>query len=418
MKILQVSHFDLMGNRFNGYDLNKLFVDKGIDAQQCVWEKQSNDSNVWKLFDFKHRNYIREKIEHVERCLSIQSILYPFSFQLLFDRRFRHVDLVHYHLIHTNFFNFLSLPFLTHIKPSVWTLHDPWAMTGHCVHPYDCDRWKNGCGDCPNLGSLFALLKDHTRLNWNLKKLSYAASSIDIIVASKFMQDMATQSPLLSKFRIHRIPFGVDLDTFKPSDRERARSRFSILPGSIVISFRSTNYEFKGLKFINDCLHNLKSVAPVCLLTFNEVGLLEEFKDKYQVIDLGWVNDQELLVDAYNASDIFLMPSTQEAFGMMAVEAMACGKPTIVFEGTSLPEIIHSPEGGVAVRQGDSDGLLFELQQLVDNQERRHQIGRNALELARRHYDFKDHAEKILSLYKEIIARKKGPKDVDKKCIK
>ena len=406
MKILQVSHFDLMGQRFNGYELNNYFTAKGIQAQQCVWDKKSDNPNVWKLFDLPQREKIKKYIEQIEKRLSIQSLLYPFPIQFIFDNRFRSADIIHYHLIHTNYFSLLSLPLLTYMKPSVWTLHDPWAMTGHCVHPYDCNRWEHGCGECPYLGTLFPIERDRTRLMFRIKKMLYARSNIDIIVASDFMRDMARRSPLLDGFRVHKIPFGLDLEKFKPSDNAKAKALLGINSDTIVICFRSTTYEFKGLKYIKECLHRLNSDKSICLLTCNEAGLLEEFKGKYQVVDLGWVDDQEDLISAYNAADIFLMPSTQEAFGMMAMEAMACGKPIIVFDGTSLPEIVYAPDGGIAVPQGDVDAMLFELQQLVDNEDKRLQLGANALELARRHYNFKDHAEKVYELYEEVIARR------------
>lgn len=408
MKILQMTQIDLMGNRFNGYDLNIYFNKKGHDAQQCVWIKQSDNDTVWKLFDVTKREEIRFEIEKLERNLSLQSLFYPFPLQLLFDKRFMSADVIHYHLIHANYFSMASLPLLSRVKPAVWTIHDPWAMTGHCIYPYDCERWEVGCGNCPYLGTHFPMKKDRTHLMWMIKKYLYHASKIDIIVASKFMYDMVKRSPLFSKFKVHHIPFGVDLELFRPLDSDCSKSKFDIIPGSLVISFRSTNYEFKGLNYIKECLRKLKTDRPVCLLTFNEVGLLDEFKGKYQIIDLGWVNDPGVLVDAYNAADIFLMPSTQEAFGMMAMESMACGKPTIVFDGTSLPEIIFAPDGGVTVPQGDAEALLCALQRLVDNEEQRLQLGRNALELARRYYDFNNHAERILELYREVIARRKG----------
>jgi len=166
--------------------------------------------------------------------------------------------------------------------------------------------------------------------------------------------------------------------------------------------------EYKGLAYVIDCLRRLETKHPVCLLTFHDKDQLAQFADRFQIIDLGWVNDQELTVQAYNAADIFLMPSTAEAFGMMAIEAMACGKPVITFDGTSLPEVTFAPDGGIAVPQGDVDALLIELQQLIASPEKRLQLGRTALELARRHYDFNDHAERLLELYEEVAARKKA----------
>lgn len=411
MKILQIGNTDLVGNRFNGHDLNKHFLKKGIDAQHCVWEKQSDDPNTWLLSgNFKRRILLFIILRAFEEKFSVQSLLYPFSYQLLFNRRFRSADIVHYHLIHTGFFNITSLPFLSRMKPSVWTLHDPWAMTGHCIYPYDCERWKTGCGKCPYLDTQFAMQKDHTSLMWKIKKISYKASKIDIIVASKWMLNMAEQSPLLSKFRLHHIPFGIDLDIFRPTDTEEAKRQLGVFPGSLVICFRTTESPFKGLSFIKECLHRLKIEQPVCLLTFNGRGLVDEFRGKYQIIDLGWVNDEKLTVAAYNAADIFLMPSTAEAFGMMAMEAMACGKPVIAFDGTSLPEVIFPPKGGIVVPQGDVDALHSALDRLIRNSDERLLLGRSARELAKQHYNFAIHAEKILDLYKEVIERRKQEK--------
>jgi glycosyltransferase involved in cell wall biosynthesis len=154
-------------------------------------------------------------------------------------------------------------------------------------------------------------------------------------------------------------------------------------------------------------LRRLKTEYSICLLTFNDKGRLDEFSEKFQVIDLGWVNDLNLMTNALNAADIFLMPSVAEAFGMMAMEAMACGKPVIVFEGTSLPEIVFAPEGGIAVTKGDVDALFVALELLINNPEKRKMLGDSALKIAKHHYDINSHIAKMLELYTEVIARRK-----------
>jgi glycosyltransferase involved in cell wall biosynthesis len=133
---------------------------------------------------------------------------------------------------------------------------------------------------------------------------------------------------------------------------------------------------------------------------------MDEFRGRYQVIDLGWIHDADLLARAYNASDIFLMPSTAETFGMMAIEAMACGKPVIVFEGTSLPEVTFAPTGGIAVPYGDTNALRFALERLIDNPLERQLLGQNALNLARQHYGMHSHVDRLVELYQEVIARR------------
>jgi glycosyltransferase involved in cell wall biosynthesis len=106
-----------------------------------------------------------------------------------------------------------------------------------------------------------------------------------------------------------------------------------------------------------------------------------------------------------------LMPSAAEAFGMMAMEAMACGKPVITTEGTSLPEVIFAPFGGISVPKGDSNAMKAAIEQLIENPERRFRLGARALELANKHYKFTTHAEKMLELYEDVILRRKAGKN-------
>ncbi len=406
MRVLQLGNIDTEGARFNGADLHQQLLQHGMDSKLCVWDKRTDDNNTWQMVDFRQRKFVHRTFKSLEKTLSMQSVFYPFSFLLPFDKRFRSVDIVHYHLIHTGFFSLASLPLLTWLKPSIWTLHDPWAITGHCLHPYDCERWKIGCGECPRLETPIAMKRDRTALMWKTKKILYHASQIEVVVASKWMFNMIEKSPLFSGSRLHLIPFGLDLSVFRPLDSQNAKKQLGVFPGSIVITFRATNIEYKGLSFIKECLHRLKTENPICLLTFNDRGLLDEFRGRYQIIDLGWVNDVDLSVKAYNATDIFLMPSTAEAFGMMAVEAMACGKPVIVFNGTALPEVIFAPQGGIAVPCRDVDALLRVLERLIDRAEERLQLGQNALNFARQHYDIKSHVDRMIDLYRDLNSKR------------
>jgi glycosyltransferase involved in cell wall biosynthesis len=410
MNILQVGHSDLIGKRFNGYDLNAWLRKKGFNCWNCVWEKKSNDENVFELLPIKNKKYINFIHGFIDKNLSLQSLSTPWSFRLVFDKHFKNADIVHYHVIHGGYFNIASLPLLTNIKPSVWTLHDPWPMTGHCVHPYDCNKWTTGCGMCPYLDTNFPIRQDRTSMMWKIKKSIYYKSNIDIVVASQWMLNKAKESPLLSKYKINYIPFGLDLSVFHPMDTVAAKKNLGVMPGSTVICFRATTSEFKGISFIKSCLRNLKTDKDICLLTFNEKGLMDEFIGKYQIIDLGWVNDENMIVKAYNATDIFLMPSTAEAFGMMAMEAMACAKPVITFDGTSLSEVIMHQRGGVSVTHGDADALLAALEDMIDNQEMCLKIGERALDLAKEKYNIIDNLNKHIELYADVIARRKSNK--------
>jgi len=416
MNILQISYNDLIGRRFNGVDLNRYFRVLGHDAQQLVWCKDGDDKFTWRMsqklyrvFEYKVRDYINRLIAVIEMIFSVQSVLYPWPIQLFYDKHFLDCDIVHYHLLHNGYFSFYALPKLTSLKPSVLTIHDPWLMTGHCVYPYDCERWKSGCGQCQDLTTFLPMRYDNTRYMFNTKKRIMANTSIDIVVASQFMLDMVQNSSIFKNNRIHLIPFGVNFDIFRKLDSDKLRIKYGIGLNNLVISFRGTVSEYKGLPYIKEALRRLsfhKYNVPITLLTVDQKGLLSEFMDKYHVVELGMVTDESVMAEFFNCSDIFLMPSTAEAFGMMAIEAMSCGKPVITFDGTSIPQVIFSPIGGVSVPMKDSIALCAAIDRLLNNPDERKTIGYEAYRISRIHYNFEDHARRTLSLYQEVIARR------------
>lgn len=407
MKNLQIGDNDLIGKRFNGHDLHIYLRQRGIDSSHIVWNKQSDDKHTFVLSgDDPNRNINNQMLAGLERVFGLHSVLLPYSYSLLNSKQFLEADVVHYHLIHNYFFNISLLPILTKLKPTVWTLHDPWALTGHCIHPFDCQRWKTGCGDCGDLNTPFAINKDTSALYWEIKRDLYRQMDVDIIVSSRWMQNMVEQSPLVSNFKVHRIPFGLDLDKYSPGNAAEAKCRLGIPQNNLVVCFRAQSNPFKGMESVKQCLRQLKTDAPVTLLAVAKDTSLEEFLPRFQIIDFEFVTDDSIMTDAYNASDVLLMPSAAESFGMMAMEAMAFGKPVIVYDGTPLSETIFAPEGGIAVPQGDVDALTCELESLLDNPERRLALGRRARKLAEQHYDVEKYVSKIDEVYKEVIARR------------
>lgn len=409
MNVVQVSVLDTDGARFNGQDLHLKLREQGIESTHLVWNKRGKDETTAEIGpaneEFKARIY--RAIGKLERDLSLQSVLQPFAFNLRNEPFFKQADIAHFHLIHTGYFNLLALPGLTKEKPAVWTLHDPWALTGHCVHPFDCTRWKEGCGSCPALDSEFAMKRDNTRLMWNIKKYAYAKSNLDVIVCSKWMQTMVQESPLFKDARIHHIPLGLNLDVFKPKDSQAAKKKLGVRPGNLVVALRATDSIYKGLPHAIECLRMLKTNVSITILTFNQKGLLEEFFGQHQIIDLGWLTDESEIVTAYNATDIFLMPSEGESFGLMAVEAMACAKPTIFFDGTALTETTFSPEYGVCVPRHNTGALSAALKRLLENADERLERGRTGRKLAVENYDERTYLSAHVALYEDIFARRK-----------
>ena len=403
-KNLQVGDNDLIGNKFNGHDLHIYLRDKGVESTHLVWNKESKDENTFEIAnDLNNREEIYQQMIDLQKRYSINSLFNPFVYDILYSKLLLESDIVHFHLIHNNIFDLHLFPLMSRIKPIVWTIHDPWAIGGHCIYHYDCNRWKVACGECPYLDTHFPLLKDNSALNFEIKKESIRNSNISIIVASEWMKNKIEESPIFIGKKVKVIPFGINQNIFKPINKINTRKKLGIPEKSIVLAFRCDYSRFKGMDYIEYVFKNLKTKKKLFLLL-----LVDDFKNKAEIRfkskSFGWVKDDDLLSNIYNASDLFLMPSKMEAFGMMAIEAMSCGVLPIVLNGTALSDVVNAPKYGVSVKR-DKDKYLKTVQYYIDHDKERNDRAKKCLEFAKKTYDKDIYVEKIIKVYKEAIKR-------------
>ena len=404
MKILQVSAYDTMGEQFNGLALHREMVKSGFESGMLVYDRFGECPGVESIAGSDLRT-LCEYAQLAEERLSLHSVLDLASRGLFSHPLYLAADVVHLQLLHgRRFFSLLHLPRLAREKSVAWTIHDPWLTTGHCVHPLDCERWRNGCGQCPDLTSAFAILADQTALNWRIKQWALAHSQITLVFASRWMQQRAASSPILGHLPSEVIPFGIDPDLFSPGDRLAARAALGIPPDVDVLCFRAveTHGAFKGTQYVEQALANYRPRRPTWLITTDEIGGLKSLRGRYQFLELGWVPDRHQVVQALQAADLFLMPSIAESFGMMAVESMACGVPVVCFKDTALPDVIGAPTTGVAVDYRDSNALLRAIEGMIGNDEGRLAMGVMASKLVQCQYTFEHYVERHLKLYERL----------------
>jgi glycosyltransferase involved in cell wall biosynthesis len=408
MKVLHVNDADLRGRRFNGYDLLSDMRSRGVSSTQAVLTKQSQNPDVLSLFEGPMDDALNDALWRVEQRNSMSSLLYPWARLLGESPAFAEADVVHYHLIHNRMLSLLDMPALFARKPSVWTFHDPWVLTGHCLYPMDCKGWVDGCDPCPFLDRRFAMKQDCAGQMWSVKRDVYAQLDVDVVVASEFMLDMVRRSPLTSHFEhVHQVPFGIEIAAFLPdSERAASRQRLGIPSDDLVLFFRSCEGEFKGTDKLIDALRSSAPSRPTTLLTVDATGLLRELRHHYNIVEFGWVEDESLYPRLFSACDMFVMPSMTEAFGLMALEAMAAGRPVVCFQDTSIAAVTHAPECGIAVPLGDSVALRKSIDALAADPadaQRRGLLGR---ELASSEYNHEGYLDSLLMLYRGALSRR------------
>jgi glycosyltransferase involved in cell wall biosynthesis len=104
------------------------------------------------------------------------------------------------------------------------------------------------------------------------------------------------------------------------------------------------------------------------------------------------------------ASDIFVLPSGQESFGIAFVEAWACGTPVIGCRSGAISSVIDEGRDGLLVPYGDPDALAQAILELLDDPHRRAKMGRAGRQKVLEHYTWEIIAERVRAVYGRVIA--------------
>lgn len=235
-------------------------------------------------------------------------------------------------------------------KQILWTLHDCWAFTGHCVY-FDyirCEKWKDGCHDCPQKhtypGSFFL---DRSRENYEKKRLLFTGiPNLTLTVPSHWLERRVKQS-FLKEYPVEVLYNQVDRTVFQPTPGD-FRQRHGLENRRIVLGVASVWEERKGLKDFVALSKLLDDRFRIVLIGLNRKQL-DELPDA--ILGLPRTDNVGQLVQAYSAADVFVCPSTEETFGMTVLEACCCGCKTVVYRDTACEEVAQM-YGGIAVPRG------------------------------------------------------------------
>lgn len=270
-------------------------------------------------------------------------------------------DIVHIHNIHGYFLNYKELfDYFSHKHiPVVWTVHDCWLYTGHCYYYsyIGCDKWKTGCGNCPQKRKFPAsLIFDRSAKNFLDKKKAFTSMPHDlltIVPVSEWIRSEMKES-FLKDYPFRVIHNGIDLEVFNVYDTERVKQKYGLQNKHILLGLASIWSEEKGLYDFIKMAEMLRDDEVVVLVgvTAKEKKLLPK-----NVVGIARTENVHQLAELYAASDAFINPTWQDNYPTVNLEAIACGTPVVTYRtGGSIEAVM--PETGIIVEQGDVKGLL------------------------------------------------------------
>ena len=275
-------------------------------------------------------------------------------------------NVIHLHNIHGYYLNYKILfKFLAKREtPVVWTMHDCWALTGHCSHYTlkKCLMWqsKEGCKHCPQKKEYpSALVLSNAAYNFKCKKKYFnllSEKQLTIVTPSKWLSDEIGKSYLCHYKRVV-INNGINLDVFKSIASQKAVNKKFIILG--VASVWDEHKGFADFLKLADLLRNDEEIVLVGLSEKQIRSLPREKK----IRGIRRTENQQQLVELYSQSLCFVNPTYEDTFPTTNIEALACGTPVITYKTGGSPEIIDE-ETGFVVEQGDLDSIRTNIDKL------------------------------------------------------
>ena len=274
-------------------------------------------------------------------------------------REFQEADIIHLHWINQGM---LSLSGIRQIlrsgKPVVWTMHDIWPATAicdatlgwrHCTR--QCHHWRL----LPGGGSR----NDLSTTIWQKKRRMIENESIYFVACSHWLESEAKKSALLDGQKVTSVPNPIDTHIYKRGNKQEARQRLGLPLDKKLILFASqrvTN-ENKGMGYLVEACRQLADMPQLGVVILG--GHAEEVVGQLplEAYPLGYVNDEQRIVDVYRAADVFVLPSLSENLPNTIMEAMACGVPCVGFRVGGIPEEIDHRKNGYVADYANADDL-------------------------------------------------------------
>ncbi len=234
-----------------------------------------------------------------------------------------------------------------------------------------------------------------------LEKIGLADADLVLVNSQAIKEELAGyQLPLP---RVEVVPNGVNLERFRPADDWPNDDGYVLFVGRLVAQ--------KGVTFLLEALSVVLQRCPETRLIITGDGELDLFLKRiaryhgipHRVTFLDWTTGPDL-VELYQRAKFVVVPSYYEPFGIVALEAMACGRPVIASRTGGLAEIVNDGVNGFLVEVGNHLQLAQRMVQLLQDDERRQQMGQAARERANE-FSWERTAKQTLALYDSLAGQ-------------
>jgi glycosyltransferase involved in cell wall biosynthesis len=278
----------------------------------------------------------------------------------------------------------------------------------HVIHGTLADEYEQGkkCPQTPRSRLANAFMKLQAK-----QEKAIAQKATRIVTISKYSQTKIIKHYNITDEEITIVPNGVDIEKFKPVDSTAAKQQLGLSPEPTVL-FMGSLIPRKGLPHLVEAAKKVvkqqENTKFVIIGTGPLRGQIEESVAAAGLagnfVFLGNLKENQLAT-AYNAADVFVLPSIQEGQGIVLLEAQACGKPVVAFGVGGVNEAVRQKETGFLLDLGDTEGFADRLLELLGDAALRKKMGAAGRRFIAENYTWDICAQRMLGIYREALAK-------------
>ncbi len=364
MKIVLFSTSDISGGAAIAAGRMAVALRKqGHEVHQLVLFKKSKDGFVEAIAG---ESWLAERLRDAQYFLTQKFLVKP-GYQLSFNPwsgydvsehpLVQAADVIQLHWINHGFMGMRQLKALFGLKkPVFWHMHDYWAFTGGCHYPGNCRQFETGCGQCRAL--TWPGKNDLTAQQHRQKVELFKLNRPTLVGASAWLANEARQSALARYADVAHVPNPIDASYYRQQADSSLRTKYGIAQNEKVLLFAAMNTADtrKGFRELVDALRLLPTVysEPVRLLVAGKTQQMSELA--YPTIFLGALNTPAMRA-AYQAADLFVIPSLEENLPNTILESLSAGTPVAGYAVGGIPEMVMDGVNGFLAKEFTADSL-------------------------------------------------------------
>jgi glycosyltransferase involved in cell wall biosynthesis len=209
----------------------------------------------------------------------------------------------------------------------------------------------------------------------------------------------------VSEKRLNLVTNGIEVDMFLDNIE---KAELPVEKGKIIVTSIGELHHRKGHKYLLEAFRKLRIESPNVHLVLvgtgpSEYKYKEEFSDLNNVTFLGWRDD---IPQILKASDIFILPSLREAFGLVILEAMASGVVVIATNSGGATDIIKDGITGYIIPPSNSDRIVEAIFEIIRNPDKKRQMEIAAIDSVRKNFTAEIMANKTVDVYNKLATNK------------